>query len=93
MKKTIVLTLLTLSYWSSHGQNQPTQQLSAAQAVDYAMKHAVQVRNALLDVKIQKQVNNEVISAALPRISASGSVNHFPDIAVQSFPNFIAQAT
>jgi outer membrane protein TolC len=93
MKKTIVLTLLTLSYWSSHGQNQPTQQLSAAQAVDYAMKHAVQVRNALLDVKIQKQVNNEVIAAALPRISASGSVNHFPDIAVQSFPNFIAQAT
>ncbi len=93
MKKTIVLTLLTLCYWSSNGQNQPTQQLSAAQAVAYAMKHAVQVRNAMLDVNIQKQVNKEVIAAALPRISASGSVNHFPNIAVQSFPNFIAQAT
>jgi outer membrane protein TolC len=48
--------------------------LSVQQAVDYADKNNVQVRNALIDVLIQKEVNREVASAAYPSISASGSL-------------------
>ncbi len=93
MKKTsVLLMLLFINYWAS-AQNQKVNEFSAQQAVDFAMKNAIQVRNAMLDLKIQKQVNNEVMAAALPRISGSSSVNHFPNVAVQSFPNFIAQAT
>jgi outer membrane protein TolC len=66
---------------------------SVKQAVDYAMKNSVAVRNALVDLKIQKQVNREITAMALPQLSGSASVNYFPDVAVQSFPNFIAQAT
>ena len=66
---------------------------SAKQAVDYALKNAVQVKNALVDIEIQKQVNKEVTAAALPSITGSGSLNYNPNVAVQSFPNFIAQGT
>ncbi len=35
-------------------------EFSIQQAVDYAKKNNVQVKNALLDVKMQEQVNREV---------------------------------
>ena len=38
---------------------------SAKQAVDYALKNAVQVKNALVDIQLQRQVNKEVTAAAL----------------------------
>jgi outer membrane protein len=66
---------------------------SAKQAVDYALKNAVQVKNALIDIELQKQVNKEVTAAALPSITGSGSLNYNPNVAVQTFPNFIAQGT
>jgi outer membrane protein TolC len=48
------------------------------QAVDYALKNSIAVRNALIDYKIQEQVNREVTSMALPQVSGSASINHFP---------------
>jgi outer membrane protein TolC len=72
---------------------QQVNNFSVKQAVDYALKNSVAVRNALIDFKIQQQVNREVTAMALPQVSGSASVNHFPNVAVQSFPNFIAQAT
>ena len=66
---------------------------SAKQAVDYALKNAVQVKNALIDIEMQKQVNKEITAAALPQITGSGSLNYNPNVAVQTFPNFIAQGT
>jgi outer membrane protein TolC len=66
---------------------------SVDQAVDYAMQHAVQVKNALLDIKIQHQTNRQVTSAALPQVNVSVSVTHYIDIPVQSIPNFISPAT
>jgi len=47
---------------------------SARQAVDYALKNAVQVKNALLDIELQRQTNKEVTAAALPQITGSGSL-------------------
>lgn len=74
--------------------NAPTiNSFSAKQAVDYALKNAVQVKNALLDIEMQRQTNKEVTAAALPQITGSGSLNYNPNVAVQSFPNFIAQGT
>jgi outer membrane protein TolC len=72
---------------------QKVNEFSVQQAVDYAKQNAIQVKNALLDIKIQQQVNREITSAAYPQFSGAVSVNHFPNVAVQSFPNFIAQGT
>jgi outer membrane protein TolC len=60
--------------------------LSVQQAVDFAMKNSVQVRNALTDIQIQKQTNREITSAALPQINASGSVTDYLDIPTSLIP-------
>ena len=74
-------------------QAQQKNEFSVKQAVDYAMKNATQVKNALLDVKVQEQVNRQITSAAYPQVNASTGFTHFPNIAVQSLPNFISPAT
>ncbi|MEO8112496.1 MAG: TolC family protein [Ginsengibacter sp.] len=66
---------------------------SAQQAVDYALQNAVQVKNALIDIKIQRQQNKEITASAFPQITGSGSVTYNPNVSVQTFPNFIAAGT
>lgn len=66
---------------------------SAQQCVDYATKNSVQVKNALIGIKIQEETNREYTSAAYPRVSGSVGTNIFPQVATQVFPNFIAAAT
>ncbi|MGC4035169.1 MAG: TolC family protein, partial [Chitinophagaceae bacterium] len=68
-------------------------QFSIQQAVDYAKKHNVQVKNALLDVKIQEQTNKELTGTAYPQISASAGTTYNPYVATQVIPNFISPAT
>jgi outer membrane protein TolC len=63
------------------------------QAVDYAMKNSAKVKNTLLDYKLQEQTNREVTSAAFPQLDARAGAVYNPNVAVQSFPNFIAAAT
>lgn len=72
---------------------QQKNEFSVKQAVDYAMKNATQVKNALLDVKVQEQVNRQITAAAYPQVNASTGFTHYPNIAVQSLPNFISPAT
>jgi outer membrane protein TolC len=63
------------------------------QAVDYAMKNSTRVKNILLDYKLQVETNRGVTSAALPQLDARAGAVYNPNIAVQAFPNFIAQGT
>ncbi len=90
-KGKIIIALLLLAANNLHAQK--INEFSVQQAVSYALKNAVQVRNALIDLKIQQQTNREITAAAFPQISGSVSTNHFPNVAVQSFPNFIAAGT
>jgi len=48
-------------------------EFSVQEAIAYAEKNNVQVKNALIDILVQKEVNREVASAAYPTLSASGS--------------------
>lgn len=66
---------------------------SIRQAVEYANKNSAQVKNALIGIQLQEQMNREITALALPNISGSVDVNYFPAVPVQSFPNFIAAAT
>ncbi len=65
-------------------------ELSAEQSVDYAMKNAIDVKNALLDIQIQKQSNREFTSIALPQINASINGTHYFDIPTTTLPDFIS---
>ncbi|MEO6329651.1 MAG: TolC family protein [Ginsengibacter sp.] len=72
---------------------QQTNAFSVQQAVDYALKNSPQVKNALLDIQIQRETNKEITAAAFPQIHGNVNVNKFPNVAVQTFPNFIAAGT
>jgi outer membrane protein len=86
-----LLLLLLLTYTQSMAQQ--TNAFSAKQAVDYAIKNSVQVKNALLDIEIQRQTNKEITAAAFPQVNGNVNASHFPNVAVQTFPNFIAAGT
>jgi outer membrane protein TolC len=73
---TLLLPVIT------HAQ-EPTP-LSLEDALNYAVKHNADVKNARLDVQIQKAKNAQITSAAYPKISAEGKVTKFIDT-LQSF--------
>jgi len=72
---------------------QQRNELSVKQCVDYAEKNSIAVKNALIDIDIQKQQVRQTISAAYPQISASGSANHYYDIPIQNIPDFVSFKT
>ena len=59
---------------------------SVQQAIDYATSNNMQVKNALLEVRKQKETNREVTSAALPQISANGSFTYNAKLPVSLVP-------
>jgi len=62
---------------------------SVQQAVDYATKNNVQVKNALLNLQIQQQINRGVTAAALPSLNGSGSFADYLDIPTTLLPGEI----
>lgn len=93
MKLRLTGTVLFLLGMVLNAAAQERHEFSAKDAVEYAKKNSVQVKNALLDIKLQEQVNKQVTAAALPSINASTGINYFPNVTVQTFPNFIAAGT
>ncbi len=64
-------------------------EFSIQQAVDYATKNNVIVKNALLDIRIQEQTNREYTAAAYPQINGSGSYTANIKMPPTIFPNSI----
>jgi len=67
--------------------------LSLQEAVAFAEKNNLQVKNSLLDYRLQEETNRNITSAAYPQLSGSLGTTYNPKIPVQSFPNFIGMAT
>jgi outer membrane protein len=67
--------------------------LTVKQAVEYAKKNSVQVKNILIDVRLQEETNRQVTSNAYPQISGRVGTTYNPNVAVQSFPDFITAGT
>jgi outer membrane protein len=65
---------------------QETFTFTAKQAVDYAMKNSVQVKNSLKDIEIQMQTNREITSAALPQVSGTVNVTNYLKLPTQLIP-------
>jgi len=71
---------------SGDSVNSTKHEFSVHQAVDYAKKNNVQVKNALLNVLVQEQTNRELTAAALPQISGSGSYTYNAKLPVSLVP-------
>lgn len=96
-KTGLALLLLLLPAWvgaqTDTARKINRHEFSVQQAVDYAMKNNVNVKNALLQVKVQEQQNRAFTSAAYPHINASIGTTYNPAVATQVIPNFISPAT
>lgn len=68
-------------------------EFSIQQTVDYAKKNNTTIKNALLGVESQIQVNREITARAYPGINASIGTTYNPNVATQVIPNFISPAT
>ena len=89
MKKIIVI-VTALFATAANAQEQATvHAFSLADAVSYAQKNNVQVKNALLDIDIQMQSNREIAAAALPTVNTSLSGTNFLTIPTSLLPGQI----
>ncbi len=90
LNNTAVLSMVLLSAGTFAQQKN---EFNIKQCVDYAVKNSVTVKNALIDVQIQQQVNRQITSAAFPQINGSIGTTHYFDIPVTTLPDFISPAT
>ncbi len=67
-------------------QAQQKNEFTVKQCVDYAIKNSAQVKNALLDIKIQEQTNKEVTALAYPQLNASAGVTDYLAIPTSLVP-------
>ena len=91
--KLIALLCMIAMMHTAMAQKANRYEFSIEQAVAYAKKNNVQVKNALLAIQAQMQTNKEITASALPTISGSIGTQHLPNVAVQTLPNFISPAT
>ncbi|MGQ0738118.1 MAG: TolC family protein [Bacteroidota bacterium] len=96
----VVVKLTALVLLPSVGFAQPDSvkkiarhEFSVQQAVGYALKNNVNVKNALLQVKTQEQQNRAFTSAAYPHVNASIGTTYNPAIATQLIPDFVSFTT
>jgi outer membrane protein len=85
LRKIIMITALA-AITAGNVNAQTKNEFSVKQAVDYGLKNAVQVKNALLDIQNQEQSNREITSQALPQITASGTYNDYINIPTTLIP-------
>jgi outer membrane protein len=90
----LLLPLLCAAQDSLINNAQPKKyEFNLQQTVDYALQNNVTVKNALLEIKVQKEQVKQIIAAAYPHINASLGTTYNPAIATQVIPNFISPAT
>lgn len=90
--RTLAMVLSLGAVISLQAQDSAIHRFSVQQAIDYAHKNNVQVKNALLDIKIQEQSNRDVTSAAYPQINGTGSFIYNAAIPVSLIPGeFLGQ--
>src|SRR6187549_710654 len=80
----IMLLLFCLA--SSNGFAQQVNAFSAKQAVDYALKNSATVKNALLDIQVQRQTNKEITAMAFPQVNGNISINDYLSLPTSLIP-------
>ncbi len=66
---------------------QQVRKLSLNEAVETAIKNAIEIQNLKLDEDIQQAQNNEIKGTALPQISADGQMTYYTNLPKIAFPS------
>jgi outer membrane protein len=81
----MVLAMLFAAFFAQ-AQTETKHAFSVQQAVEYAKKNNVQVKNALLAIQVQEQVNRGITAAAYPNLAGSGTVTDYIVVPTQVIP-------
>lgn len=81
-----LLWLLLLLSFTAAAQQKTINKFTVQQAVEYAKKNNTQVKNALLNIKVQEQINRGITAAAYPNITSSLGTTYFIDIPTSLIP-------
>lgn len=81
----VLMTGISLVY----AQTSTKHAFTIQQAVEYAAKNNVQVKNALLNIQSQQQTNREITAAALPNITGSAGITDYIKIPTSLLPGEI----
>ncbi|TAJ66659.1 MAG: TolC family protein [Chitinophagaceae bacterium] len=81
----VLMTGISLVY----AQTPTKHAFTIQQAVEYAAKNNVQVKNALLNIQSQQQTNREITAAALPNITGSAGITDYIKIPTSLLPGEI----
>lgn len=84
-----IVLLCSLSTTLLHAQTNTKNTFTIQQCVEYAKKNNAQVKNALLNVQIQNQINRGITAAALPMVSANSGVTNYLNIPTSLLPGQI----
>ena len=89
MKKNLLLVTVFIANAAFAQEQKTIHAFSLTDAVSYAQKNNVQVKNSLLDIDIQMQTNREIAAAALPTIGSNLSGTNFLTIPTSLLPGQI----
>lgn len=89
IKTKLLFFLLLCASFGSFAQTDNKHSFSIQQCLEYAHKNNVQVKNALLNIQIQEQINRGVTAAALPTISGVVGTTDYIDIPTSLIPGQI----
>jgi outer membrane protein len=95
IKFSLVSMMTGICFITNAQQKTPSEvhSFTAQEAVDYALKNAVQVKNALVDIQLQEQQNKQVTAAALPQVNGTVSFVDYLSIPTQLVPAEFAGGT
>jgi outer membrane protein len=77
MKGWALMSCWLLAVFAAGAQTVTRHEFTAQQAVDYAKQNNVQVKNALLNIQLQKETNREITASALPSVSGSVGLTNY----------------
>lgn len=78
--------LLCTAQLSQAQQTSKVNSFSLQQTLDYAKRNNTQVKNALLNLQIQRQVNRGITALALPNIGGNIAATEYFDVPTQVIP-------
>jgi outer membrane protein TolC len=98
LKPLLSIAVLGIAYVTSAASIKDTtvvghHEFTVQQAIDYAEKNNVNVKNTLLGIRLQEETNQQITASAFPHLNASLSTTMNPNVATQVIPNFISPAT
>lgn len=88
-ERLVWLLCITLLAGTVTAQTSTRHAFTIQQAVDYARKNNVQVKNALLNIQSQQQTNREITASALPAITGNIGMTDFIKIPTSLLPGEI----